>query len=205
VEQRPLVGIAGDIYTRQNAVANNDLVHRLEELGCEVWPAPFFIEQIDFSFGKNIRSAFQSVHLPRLAGISALELRRQFARWKVERLLERPEKRFIEPGYGRLRELASPYFDGEAEAVVQLNLAKMADYANRGADGILNVICFNCMLGTVSAAVAERLRKEFGPLPLTTLVFSGSGQGSEQVRLEAFVYQVQRLAAKRRPTPNVVA
>jgi len=43
-EERTVIGIAGDIYTRQNYFANNYLFERLEELGCEIRPSPFIIE-----------------------------------------------------------------------------------------------------------------------------------------------------------------
>jgi hypothetical protein len=36
---RPVVGMAGDVYTKSNAVANDDLVRWLEDEGIEVWPS----------------------------------------------------------------------------------------------------------------------------------------------------------------------
>ena len=56
--------------------------------------------------------------------------------------------------------------------VLLLNVAKMVDFARRGADGILNALCFNCMLGTVSAAIAGRLRNDHQGIPIANLVYS---------------------------------
>ena len=39
---RPVVGVTGDLYTRMNPLGNAGLFHRLEQMGCEVWPSPFF-------------------------------------------------------------------------------------------------------------------------------------------------------------------
>ena len=46
-----------------------------------------------------------------------------------------------------------------------LNVAKMVDFARRGADGIVNAVCFNCMLGTVSIAVTGRIREDHEGVP----------------------------------------
>jgi hypothetical protein len=41
---RPIIGIAGDVYTRVNAVANGGLFELLEDLGCEVWLSPTIVD-----------------------------------------------------------------------------------------------------------------------------------------------------------------
>jgi predicted nucleotide-binding protein (sugar kinase/HSP70/actin superfamily) len=46
---RPVVGVTGDLYTRVNSTGNADLFRRLEEMGCEVWPSPFFALMMDLS------------------------------------------------------------------------------------------------------------------------------------------------------------
>jgi len=52
-DRRPLIGIAGDIYTRVHPVANHDLFLKLEGMGCEVWPSPFLVDSVDFGMGKS--------------------------------------------------------------------------------------------------------------------------------------------------------
>jgi len=201
-EERPLVGIAGDIYTRQNDLANNDLIRRLEAMGCEVWPAPFFVEQMNFVFGRDLWKHRQAGRPVKAAGLALLDLRRRFERWNVGMGFRERNMRFSEPEYRRVIELADPYLNRENNEIVQLNIAKMADYARRGADGIINVICFNCLLGTISAALSGSLRRDNANIPLTTLVYSGSDTIADRARLEAFVHQVKRFAASRRPPPR---
>jgi len=77
------------------------------------------------------------------------------------------------------------------------------DFVKHGADGVINAICFNCMLGTISGAVATRIRKDFEDIPIPTLVFSGSDISSEKTKLEAFVYQVQQYAKRRSASPKL--
>ncbi len=196
-ETRPLVGVAGDIYTRNNGFANHGLFHKLEAMGCEVWPAPFFVDEADFSVGEALDSARRDLSLPLLAASTVLNLRKNFERDRVRRMLKFDNARFVEPGYEEALLNASPYLGRDNNSLVLLNVAKMVDYSKRGADGVLNVICFNCMLGTVAAALAERIRRDQSHIPLPTLVFSGTESVAERTRLEAFVHQVKRFAERR--------
>jgi hypothetical protein len=72
----------------------------------------------------------------------------------------------------------------------------MVDFARRGADGIVNAVCFNCMLGTVSAAVTGRIRKDHNGIPIANLVYSAI-EGSQRPMLEAFLHQVKTYAKRR--------
>jgi hypothetical protein len=78
-----------------------------------------------------------------------------------------------------------------------LNIAKMVDFARRGADGIVNAICFNCMLGTVAEALAVQVRRDHQNIPLPTLIYGTTELFSEKSKLEAFVYQVHQFAKKK--------
>jgi predicted nucleotide-binding protein (sugar kinase/HSP70/actin superfamily) len=86
-----------------------------------------------------------------------------------------------------------------------LNIAKMVDFVKQGADGVINVICFNCMLGTISGALVQKIRKDFRNIPIPTLIYTGTESAAEQTRLEAFVYQVQQFAKKRSRRETVLA
>jgi predicted nucleotide-binding protein (sugar kinase/HSP70/actin superfamily) len=196
-ERRPLVGVAGDIYTRTNGFANHDLFHRLEAMGCEVWPAPFFVDEAEFTTQESLVRAWRGVRIPELAAAAVLNLRKDLERARVRRVLDWGEDRWAEPGYRDVLSKSAPYLSQHSNPLVLLNVAKMVDFARRGADGVLNVICFNCMLGTVSGALAERIRRDCGNIPLPTLVYSGTDSVSEQTRLEAFVYQAKRFAERR--------
>ena len=46
---RPVVGVTGDLYTRINPVGNMGLFHKLESMGCEVWPSPYFVASVDIT------------------------------------------------------------------------------------------------------------------------------------------------------------
>ena len=67
-----------------------------------------------------------------------------------------------------MKRLAAPYMPNEAHELLFLNIAKIADFAQGGADGIINAICFGCMVGNASAAVIERIRRNYDDIPIIT-------------------------------------
>ncbi len=189
---RPLVGVAGDIYTRINPVGNQDLFAWLEERGCEVWPAPFLVDITDFSFRRD----WTKGTLGEAALLGALMLRKNVESWRVRRMFRGQVKHGDEPGYQEVLDMATPYLGQEQNEVLVLNVAKMVDFARRGADGIVNAVCFNCMLGTVSSAVTGRIRENHGGIPIANLVYSAV-EGSQRSMLEAFLHQVKTFTKRR--------
>ncbi len=196
-EKRPVVGIAGDIYTRNNPVANHGLFLRLEELGCEVRPSSFFVDDVDFGLGRDLRRKMSTRRYGKSSIVGLLYLRKELERLKVRKSLERAVPIHKDPTFKDIIRFSSPYIGLENNQVLLLNLAKMVEFAEHGADGIINAICFNCMLGTVSAAIAGRIRKNYDNIPIPTFIYAGSELSTEKTKLEAFVYQVKKNAGRR--------
>jgi predicted nucleotide-binding protein (sugar kinase/HSP70/actin superfamily) len=193
---RPKIGIAGDIYTRQHPVANHGLFHKLENLGCEVWPPPLFVDEIDFGMRKSISDDFKTKKYRDLVATGLLNMRKDFETWKIKKKLKGALDGMSQPDYKTVLELASPYIHPENNRILFLNIAKIAEFAKRGAHGVINVICLNCMLGAVTEAISAQIKRDHDRIPIPTLVFSGSDSPSENTKLEAFVYQVHRFAKK---------
>ncbi|MDX9722444.1 MAG: acyl-CoA dehydratase activase-related protein, partial [Myxococcota bacterium] len=186
---RPLVGVAGDIYTRINHAANHDLFRWLEEQGCEVWPAPFMVDIIDFGFRRDIDIMLRKGQYAMAALSSVLMLRKDIETWLAKRHLRSTTARMDEPGYAEVVALAKRYVGQESNEVLTLNVAKMVDFARRGAHGVINAICFGCMLGTISVAITRRIREDNNNIPIANLFYSGSPD-AQLGMLEAFVHQV---------------
>jgi predicted CoA-substrate-specific enzyme activase len=195
--QRPIVGIAGDIYTRQHPVANHNLYLKLEAMGCEVWPSPFLVDDVDFSLRQTFNAKVAKGRLHQAAAIGYLMLRKEVERWKVKKNLREALPRLREPSSKDILDFVSPYIGRDNNQTLLLNIAKMVDFAKRGADGVVNAICFNCMLGTVAEGLSVQIRKDYKNIPLPTLIYGTTDLASDQSKLEAFVYQVHQFAKKR--------
>jgi predicted nucleotide-binding protein (sugar kinase/HSP70/actin superfamily) len=129
--------------------------------------------------------------------MALLYLRKELEKIKVRRSLERVAPISRDPTFNDIVKFSSPYVGIGNNHLLVLNVAKMVEFARQGADGVVNAICFNCMLGTASAAIASKIRKDCGRIPIPTFVFTGSELATEKTRLEAFVYQVHQFARRR--------
>ncbi len=194
--RKPLVGVAGDIYTRVNGFANGDLFHRLEALGCEVWPAPFSVDLFAFNQPRFAMKAARRWELKPMFHTAFLTTVREMEEW-WEGLHWSLDERFSEPSIKEVRELAAPYVGPESSSLVTLNVAKMADFAKRGADGVVNAICFGCMVGGISAALLQKMRDDYDGIPMATINYGGGGGSDGSARLEAFAHQVKRFKERR--------
>jgi predicted nucleotide-binding protein (sugar kinase/HSP70/actin superfamily) len=195
--RRPLVGIAGDVYTKVNPAANNDLYRWLEDRGIEIWPAPFQIDLLDFGISRRFFESASKLKLQELVLNGSVALKRLIDVWKIHRVAADRIARLEEPGYLEMRRLAAPYMPNEAHELLFLNTVKIVDFARRGADGIINATCFNCMVGNASAAVIEKIRRDYQDIPIVTAVYSGGEDPSRRMVLEAFVSQVKEYHRRR--------
>ncbi len=190
--KRPLVGVAGDIYTRINPFANQELFATLEAMGCEVWPAPFLVDTTEFGArhalerGLSRRQALEV--LKSTAFVLAEEREAKLIRERFyERLHLTPEV-----SYQEVKAMVEPYLGPDTTTILLLNVAKVVEYARRGADGVVNAYCFNCMVGNGHSALLKRIRKEHGNIPITSLVYGEASTTALSTRLEAFVHQLKR-------------
>jgi len=203
--RRPRIGVAGDIYTRINPFASGDLFGRLEELGCEVWPAPFLVDNAEFNLTRRLREAAANWDMQDLLSRGLISALKDLSSWRLYQALPAWAGEYREPDHDTVLELAAPYVGEGASPLLKLNLAKMVDFARGGAAGVLNAICFGCMLGGVSAAIMDRLRRDHGGIPMATLTFGGTEGTDGSARLETFVHQARRFHERRQDAGTATA
>jgi hypothetical protein len=121
----------------------------------------------------------------------SMALLRAIHLWRVRAVVGGRVARREEPGYLELKRLAAPYMPNEDQELLFLQVAKTVDFAQRGANGVANAICFGCMVGNAAAAVNERIRKDFDHVPILTAVYTGGEDPARRLALEAFVSQVK--------------
>jgi hypothetical protein len=190
------VGLIGDVYTRVNPFANNGLVDRIVDLGCELWMPWTIVDQ-------GIYDIWSETRLERSGGY--LTSMRNWALGKYYlRVKQRIDQCFprdlhcpgADPGKHTYRSV-EPLIDPDLDSVLTLNLGRATELADAGAAGILNVICHRCMLGTISSALLRHLRQRIPGLPVATLVLDGLHSTQQLTRLEAFVHQARQFHAQR--------
>ena len=85
---------------------------------------------------------------------------------------------------------ARPYLDPSYEGEAVLSIGKSIDYVQKGISGLIAVMPFTCMPGTIVTAISKRLREDCRHIPFLSLAYDGVDEVHSQTRLEAFMYQV---------------
>ncbi len=199
---RPRIGIVGDIYTRVNEHSNDRLYQRLNRMGVDVWTSG---SVIDVSFlameqrhaelfrqGKPARAFAAKALIPALKGARAL-IDRHFPND-----IQTPQERH----YPDVRRASSRHVSFWIDKVLSLNLNRIEELHRAGADGIINVMCHNCMLGTVTASLSKSIRNDIGDTPLCSLVYEGLQSTHNINRLEAFTHQARSFRNSRIRSPD---
>ena len=199
---RPRVSLVGEAYVRMQPYANCHIIRKLEALGGEVF-TPSYSEWMHHVYHcQRIFTREKRLHGARLAVGLVHWITRRVER-KVQRALRPAYRDTYEPSIERLWENAEragfiPFF-GDASLTLGLSI----EMAERGVDGIVNVMPFTCMVGSVACSQLRRAAKMLG-VPVLDIEFDGRGDEFLRDELEMFMDQVKerrriRLAGAAKP------
>jgi predicted CoA-substrate-specific enzyme activase len=187
---KPVIGVVGEIYIRANRFGNEDVVRQIERLGGEAWVAPL---------GEWFLYVNETAKVSAAMNRAWKELTKAYVtRW----VQARDEHRLLSGFNGNLRSLhepsigmtlkrALPYVHHSFEGEAALSVGKAVDYAKRGVAGIVNVLPFSCMPGTIAGALLKRMREDHDNIPLLSLAYDGQQDTQTVTRLEAFMHQAR--------------
>ena len=118
--------------------------------------------------------------------------------YKLTRIFKGRIRHFLkEASIKDLIKKGKPYIDDSYKGDPVLSMGKVVEYVEHGYDGIINVIPFHCMPGTVVNGVLEKFQKDYYGIPCLKLSFDGQAQTNEETRLEAFMHQTyQRMEGR---------
>jgi predicted CoA-substrate-specific enzyme activase len=188
-ERKPLVGIVGEIFVRSNSFSNEDLIRKVESLGCEAYLAP--VEE--WLYYINHTALLRVLIKKDWSGIISLLLKRFFQK-RIERSFGREFEGFLknlhEPDTKILLDRASPYIHHSFEGEAILSIGKSIDLIQRGAAGIINAMPFGCMPGTIVSGLMRGLNADFD-IPCLSIPYDGSESLTTDIQLEAFIDQAR--------------
>jgi predicted nucleotide-binding protein (sugar kinase/HSP70/actin superfamily) len=195
-KDKPIVGVVGEIYTRANKFANENAVREIEALGGQVWMPPIgeWLLYVNYTAKRRARVFKRWRHLLQI-------LLKERVQRKEEHLLEEifqgSLKNLAEPTIPETLALARGYLDPSFEGEAILSIGKSRDFVRKGASGLVNIMPFTCMPGTVVNSLFKRFREEHDNIPFLNLAYDGQEQTHTRTRLEAFMYQVRQFQSRR--------
>jgi predicted nucleotide-binding protein (sugar kinase/HSP70/actin superfamily) len=187
---KPRIGIVGEIFVRSNQFANDLLVRKLEALGaqCGVPPLEEWLDYIDHQRKRrnrlHLEGGWRDWAKQKLTEIVqenvAEPLRKEFDSSIELFRRELPTQAILDRGHKYL----TPAVEGEAI----LSMGRVVEYAEHGFDGIVNIIPFGCMPGTIVSLLLHQFRQDYS-LPVLNVVVEGTKDPGEAIRFEAFIQQ----------------
>jgi predicted CoA-substrate-specific enzyme activase len=190
-EPRPRIGIVGEIYVRSNRFSNNDIIRTVESLGGEVLIPPvgewFFYTSYTRYLDARKRSDYRT-----LLRNTITEYVQSSDAHKIEAPFEPTCRNFHEPkiketiGYGE--KYVHRTFEGEAIITV----GKAIDFIKKGCTGVVNVMPFTCMPGTVVTAIFKTVQRDYDNVPVLNMAYDGLEQANTLTRIEAFMHQAEQ-------------
>jgi predicted CoA-substrate-specific enzyme activase len=186
--QKPLIGIVGEIYVRSNRFANESVVDKVEQFGGEAWLAPIS-EWIHYINAMGRRRSLKRRHFSNLLRIGLTEYYQRTDEHHLEKIFRGHLRHGGEPSTQQVLNQASPYLHDSFEGESILSIGKTVDFSKQGASGVINVMPFTCMPGTVVSALLKRYREENNNLPVLNMAYDGQEQTNTLTRIEAFMHQ----------------
>ena len=193
---KPLIGIVGEIFVRLNPFANEDVIRKIEQFGGEAWIAPL-TEWILYVNTIAKRRSLKNRSFSNLLKVFLTDYYQRKDEHHLEKVFKGHLRNFGEPKTRSIFRNAKPYIDSSFEGETILSVGKTIDFAKRGASGIVNIMPFTCMPGTIVSTLLKRYQEENNNIPILNMAYDGQEQTNTLTRLEAFMYQAKEFQTRK--------
>ncbi len=192
---KPMIGIVGEIFVRLNRFSNEDVIRKIEQFGGEAWLAPL-TEWILYVNTISKQRSFQKKSFSNLLKVFLTDYYQKKDEHRLERLFRSSLRHGGEPKTQSLFKKAKPFIDSSFEGEAILSVGKTIEFASRGVHGVVNIMPFTCMPGTIVSTLLKRYREQNHNIPILNMAYDGQEQTNTLTRLEAFMYQAREFQSK---------
>ena len=173
---RPLIGLVGEIFCRQNTFSNDDVARRVEKFGGECWLSDIteWIWYVNAYVEDNIVQSKGRFNLDMLKLKLKTSVQHRYEHAMLAPLKE-DFRGYEEPHDVREVLAASePYLPTRGcVGEMVLSVGKAIYLSRKGADGILDISPFTCMNGIISEGVYPAVSEANDGLPIRICYFDG--------------------------------
>lgn len=175
-QEKPLIGVVGEIFCRMNPFSNEDLIRKVEDLGGECWLSDI-TEWIWYTNRETLKRIIDAGKI--FSKDMIVEKLKNCVQRHDEHLLIKPFEEdlrgYEEPSNIKvLLNAGLPYLpvDGALGEMV-LSVGKTIYLYEKGADGIIDISPFSCMNGIVVEAVYPNISRDHDNIPIKNFYFDG--------------------------------
>ncbi|HDZ41197.1 MAG TPA: CoA activase [Bacteroidetes bacterium] len=189
-ERKPVIAVVGEIFMRDNPYCSAYLVDRLEALGAETM-VPRFCEWLHYSTYRYTRdSKWKNDY----KGILKSKVQEFYQHYTAKRMNKAAHNYVKLRDYFTVNDLirgSAPYIhrDYDGEPVVALGSA--ASLTGHKISGVVYILPFTCMPGTIVSSVSGDFKKDHKNIPWLNFAYDGQQDASIETHLQAFMHQAQ--------------
>lgn len=171
-ENKPLVGVVGEIYVRNSPFSNGYVLDKIEENGGEAWVSPL-MEWLHYTAkyetNNNLWEAITS------------KVTNTYVSYMEKKYMD-IFKSFIgtrrEPSVTTLKSYGRSYVPDALEGESILTIGRTIAFFRQGAHMVINLSPFGCMPGNISASILKELSVKY-QRPTVSLFYDGEADFSE--------------------------
>jgi predicted nucleotide-binding protein (sugar kinase/HSP70/actin superfamily) len=195
---RPRIGIVGEVFVRCNQFTNHFIARKIEESGGEAVLPPFE-EWVNYIAWSRLTDAKTAKQYKRVLVEKITDFIQRREKYKILNPFRGAVRHFFdEPPSDKVVGLGTRYLDPSVRGEPILSMGRCMEYAEDGCDGVVNLLPFNCMPGTIVNALLTKFQKDFD-MPVLKVAFDGLMSATETMRIEAFMHQCrERFEARMR-------
>lgn len=196
-DPRPMIGIVGEIYLRYNKHVNLDLPRQVEQAGGEVQIAGIteWLYYTNWTYIRDARIFRNAKRFVKMQISDAYQRHLEHMLLKpVEHLLKYPH----DPNVDELMANLAPYYHSDLHSEAILSMGSAIYFGKIGFHGLLNVMPFSCMPGTITAGIAPRMRADLDNIPWLDISYDAQEGTNIKTRLEAFMYQAAQFQRRKK-------
>jgi predicted nucleotide-binding protein (sugar kinase/HSP70/actin superfamily) len=195
-EKKPVISVTGEIFMRDNPFCSGYVVQKLERLGAETVIAPIS----EWFYYSTYRFFRDSVWKRDINGIIKSRYLRIFQH-VLEHRTVRKVANFVDLSrdihLNDVLRLCNSYVDKSYDGEPVLIMGTSAGQVPTGISGIVNILPFTCMPGTLITSISNTFRKDYDNIPWVNIVYDGQEDTGIDTRLQAFMHQAEEYAQKK--------
>ncbi len=187
---KPVVAIVGEIFMRDNPYCSSNLVERLENLGAETLMAPF-AEWVNYSTIRYVRDSRWKGDIGKLLKAKLQLFFQKSIEKKITGSIQSVFQLTREVEVEEMLESCGDFIHKDYDGDPPLAIGTAVLLAEKKISGIMNILPFTCMPGTITCSISNNLRKKHGGIPWENFAYDGNDNIGLETRFEAFMHQVK--------------
>ncbi|MCD4792355.1 MAG: acyl-CoA dehydratase activase [Bacteroidales bacterium] len=201
--RKPVIAIVGEIFMRDNPHCSSYLVDRLEKLGAETLIAPFS-EWLIYSTYRYTRDSLWKGDYKGVIKSKITKYVQNASAHKLHKAVGNMIDIEKEVSVDQMLVSCNPYVHKDYDGDPAITFGAVAELSKKGISGIVHILPFTCMPGTLITSVSPKFRKDHNNIPWENIAYDGQDDSGIEVRLQAFMHQAKEYAVLNEHTKHRV-